>query len=71
MKILKISKKVYILFHSIYATIIMLGMFSHNAFVPTQGYKTFSYLFIWILSILIITVSFPFIKEKVKKTMIC
>lgn len=64
---LKISKNVYKLFYAIYIPIVMLGMFSQNTFIPSQGYKTFSYLFIWILAILITIVSIPYMKEKAKK----
>ena len=64
---LKISKKTYKLFYRIYFPIVMLGMFSQDTFVPTQGYKTFSYLFIWILSIWITIISTPYMKEKAKK----
>lgn len=63
----KISKKTYKLFYAIYIPIVMLGMFSQNTFIPSQGYKTFSYLFIWILAIWMIIVSIPYMEEKAKK----
>jgi len=63
----KISKKLYKLFYSIYFPVVILGMFSQNTFVPSQGYKTFSYLFVWILAIWITIVSIPYMREKAKK----
>ena len=63
----KISKNAYILFYAIYIPIVMLGAFSHNTFIPSQGYKIFSYILIWILAIWITIVSIPYMKERAKK----
>lgn len=65
----KISKKAYKFFYSIYIPAVMLGMLSQNTFIPSQGYKTFSSVLIWILAIWITIVSIPYMymKERAKK----
>jgi hypothetical protein len=63
----EISKKKYQIFVFIYFSSNMIGVFSHNTFIPTEGYRIFSYLFIWIFAIWITIISIPNVKENLKK----
>lgn len=68
---LEISSKTYKIGSFIYMSILILGLFIPQTFVPSHGYKILSYVLIWSFAIYLALVTGPHLKEySIKKNLL-
>lgn len=63
----KISVKAYKVIFPIWTSCVLIGLLSHDTFIPSDGYKTFSYLAMWGLAIWLAIVSAPHMQAHAKR----